>query len=417
MRIRGVRTGEIWGSTAFRRLWSAAAISAAGDQVSKLALPIIAIGTLHAGPFEVGLLLTVEQLPQLLFALIAGAWIDRLPKRRVLLICDAGRAAVLLLLPIGAAFDRITLPLLFVVGFVAGIFTTWHMIAWQSMLPLITRSDQLVPATSAIGQVESIVEVGGPFVGGGLIELVGAPTAVLIDAVSFAASARLIQQLPPTEVLRQSAHPPVLGQIREGVRYLLREPALRAIGLSGAVGVFFFSLRDPLLRVFLLDTKGLSAGRYGLIFTAAAVGYAIGSFLPGPVARKIGVGDAILWPHLGFGLAGLGVALAVTLDQRAPLWIALMLLLEGVFEPINNVNQLALRLTLMPQEMRGRLTSVVRFLIRGAYPLGAFAGGLVGQLIGIRAGIWLSALGVPLGAACYLGSNIRQYRHLPALPD
>ena len=184
--------GAIWRSPAFVRLWSASAISAAGDQVSRLALPIIAIGSLHAGPVAVGALLTVEQLPQLLFALLAGAWIDRLPKRRILIVCDAGRAAVLVLLPVAAWLDQISMPLLFVVGFIAGIFTTWHLIAWQSLLPLIMPAEHLLPANSAIGQVEAVTEIAGPAVGGGLVGLVGGPSAILLDALSFAGSAALV---------------------------------------------------------------------------------------------------------------------------------------------------------------------------------------------------------------------------------
>ena len=379
-------------------------------------MPIIAIATLHAGPFEVGLLLTVEQLPQLLFPLIAGAWIDRLPKRSVLLVCDIGRAAVLIVVPLTAWVDLLSMPILFVTGFVAGTFTTWHKIAWQSMLPLVTERGDLIPAAAAIGQVEAIAEVGGPMAGGGLVGLVGGPAAILVDALSFAGSALLIRQLPRNERLHQGTHPPILGQIRQGVAYIARDPILRAIGLSGSVGVFAFAMRAPLLSVFLLDEKGLSPGRYGLIFSLSAVGFLLGSFLPNPVARRIGVGNAIVWPHIGFGLAFAGVALAVSLDHRAPLIIAVMLMIEGVFEPINNINQLSLRLSLMPAEMRGRLTSVVRFLVRGSYPIGALLGGWLGERIGISWALWIAVAGMPLGMLCYWGSGVLAYRTLPSLP-
>ena len=410
------RTG-IWRSPAFVRLWSASAISAGGDQVSKLALPIIAIGSLHAGPFQVGLLLTVEQLPQLLFPLFAGAWIDRLRKRSVLLVCDWGRAIVLVIVPIAAWFGQLSLPVLFVTGFIAGTFTTWYLIAWQSMLPLVVEHNELVPAASAINQVESITQIAGPVVGGGLVGLVGGPAAILLDAVSFAGSAVLIQQLPQNETQTHFAHPPLLAQIREGIRYIVHDPILRAIGMSGALGVLFFSIREPLLAIFLLDEKNLGAGRYGLIFTLAAVGYAIGSFLSGRVSRRVGVGNAIVWPHIGFGLAGVGIALAVTIDQNAVAVIALMLLLEGIFEPINNVNQLSLRLSLMPREMRGRLTSVVRFLIRGAFPIGALLGGLIGQHIGVQTGMWIAAIGPIFAMAVYAGSGVLRYRILPPMME
>jgi MFS family permease len=414
-RIARRPAGELWRSPAFLRLWAASAVSAAGDQVTRLALPILAVTTLGAGPFHVGLLLTFEQLPQLLFTLVAGAWIDRLPKRPVIMICDAGRALVLLAVPVAAWLDMLSMPGLYAIGFLAGVFTTWHMIAWQSLLPMITPGSEMIAGASAITQVEAMAEVAGPVAGGGLVQLVGAPAAVLIDAVSFAGSAALTSQIKVDEPPARSVQTSILSEIRAGFRYLFSDPILRAIGLSGGLGVFFFSIREPLLRVFLLDTKGLSAGRYGLVFTVAAIGFAIGAFLPGPVARRVGVGNAIVWPNVGLTLTAIGIALAVMLDWHAVAVISAMLFLEGVIEPTNNINQLSLRLALMPREMRGRLTSVVRFLIRGAYPLGALVGGAVGEWIGIDRAIWLAVLGGPLGMAAYLGTSILHYRHLPAV--
>ena len=162
------------------------------------------------------------------------------------------------------------------------------MIAWQSLLPMITPGSEMIAGASAITQVEAMAEVVGPVAGGGLVQLVGAPAAVLLDAVSFAGSAALIGQIRSkrtTGTGRQTVDP---VRDRAGFHYLFSDPILRAIGVSGGLGVFFFSIREPLLRVFLLDTKGLSAGAYGLVFTVAAVGYTIGAFLPGPVARRVG---------------------------------------------------------------------------------------------------------------------------------
>ncbi len=153
------------------------------------------------------------------------------------------------------------------------------------------------------------------------------------------------------------------------------------------------------------------------MFTFGAAGYAIGAFLPGPVARRIGIGNAIVWPNVGLTLTSIVIALALTLDQYAVALIAAMLFLEGVIEPTNNINQLSLRLSLMPREMRGRLNSVARFLIRGAYPLGTLAGGAFGEWIGIRGAIWLAVLCGPLGMAAYIGSPVLRYHHLPEVDE
>jgi MFS family permease len=274
-----------------------------------------------------------------------------------------------------------------------------------------------LPAVSAVTQVEAVAEVAGPVAGGGLVQLIGAPAAVLVDAVSFVGSAALIKQIRVEERGVVQKRDPILSEIRVGFRYLFGHPILRAIGMSGGLGVLFYSVREPLLRVFALDDKGLSAGQYGLVFTFAAAGYAIGTFLPAPMARRYGVGNAIVWPHLGMTITGVFIALAVTFDWHAIALIAAMLFVEGVVEPTNNMNQVSLRLALMPPEMRGRLTSVVRFLIRGAFPLGTLAGGALGELIGIRGAIWFAILAGPLGAAAYLGTPILQYRRAPEMPE
>lgn len=407
--------GALWATAAFRRLWSAAAISAAGDQVTKLALPIIAIDRLGAGPFEVGLLLTFEQLPQLLFTLVAGAWIDRVPRKPVIFISDLGRAAVLLAIPLFAWLDLISMPLLICLGFLAGVFTTWHMIAWQSLVPSIASGDQMISGVSSITQIEALAEVGGPAIGGSLIGAIGAPAAVVLDALSFAGSATLISGIEVHEQVQASERTPLLQEIRDGFRYLLAHPVLRAIALSGCLGVLFYSTREPILRVFLLEEIDLSPGRYGLVFTVSAIGYAIGTLLPGPVSRRIGIGNAIVWPHLGLLLPGIGLALSVGAGSSAPLLIAAFLFIDGLIEPINNVNQLALRLTLMPRDMRGRLTSITRFMIRGAYPIGAMTGGLIGEHLGIGTAIWISAVAGPVGAIVYWRSGILRYRTLPEI--
>ncbi len=185
-------TGGLWRHGDFLKLWSAETISQFGSQVGGLALPLVAILVLDASTFEVAALTTVEFLPFILFTLPAGVWVDRLPRRPILIAGDFGRAVLLLTVPIAYVADVLTLEQLFVVGFLVGIFQVFFDVAYMSYLPALVERDQIIEGNSKFEVSRSAAQVGGPGLGGVLVEVFTAPYAVLLDALSFLASGLFI---------------------------------------------------------------------------------------------------------------------------------------------------------------------------------------------------------------------------------
>ena len=200
-------TGGLWRHSDFLKLWSAETISQFGTQVSGLALPLVAIIVLDASAFEVAALGTVEFAPFILFTLPAGVWVDRLPRRPILIAGDFGRAALLATIPAAYVADVLTLGQLYVVGFLVGICTVFFDVAYQSYLPSLVERDHIVDGNSKLEVSRSVAQIGGPGIGGGLIELITAPYAILVDAVSFLASGLFVLRIRKNEGLVASTTP------------------------------------------------------------------------------------------------------------------------------------------------------------------------------------------------------------------
>jgi MFS family permease len=214
--------GGLWRHPDFLRLWSAQTISQFGSQVSQLALPLAAILVLDASAFEVALLGTVEFLPFLLFALPAGVWVDRLPRKPILVLGDVGRAVALASIPLAYAFDALTIWQLYVVGFVVGVCTVFFDVAYQSYLPSLVDRAQLVDGNSKLEVSRSAAALAGPGLAGVLIGALTAPYAILLDAISFVWSAGLLFRIRTEEIVPAPTETPSMRRkLGEGLRYLL----------------------------------------------------------------------------------------------------------------------------------------------------------------------------------------------------
>ena len=206
----------------FLKLWTAETISQFGTQVSLLAIPLVAVTLLEATPFEVAMLGTIEFLPFILFSLPAGAWVDRLRRRPILIAGDIGRALLLASIPVAYALDVLTIWQLYVVGFVAGTLTVFFDVAYQSYLPSLVDRDQLIEGNSKMEVTRTIAQTAGPALSGGLIGVLTAPIAILVDSISYGVSAFfvfLIRRQEPTpdrHVDEHGAGPPGVAQGSRG---------------------------------------------------------------------------------------------------------------------------------------------------------------------------------------------------------
>lgn len=409
--------GGVWSSPAYARLWTASVVSSAGSAITALALPLLAALTLHATPAQMGLLVAAESVPILLFGLATGAWVDRRAKRPVMIAADIGRAALLLLVPLTAWLGLLRIELLLAIAFLVGTLSVFFEIAAQSYLPVILDAEELTEGNARLHTGWSLAEISGPSLAGWLTQLFSAPIAILVDGISYAASALLLAGIPASEPAEvddgSAARPRFLRELGEGLRLVAGHPMLRATGLATGIWNLFDGARWAVLVLFLTRTLALDAVVTGALFTASAAGYLLGSFLPQRVARRIGLGHAILLGALLAVPSELLTALAAGPPATAAALAGAGLFLAGACTPIYDINQFTLRQAVTPLRLQGRVSATMRTIIRGSVPLGALAGGLLADRLGLRGVMLLAILGAPLAVLAIWFSPVRELQSLP----
>jgi MFS family permease len=285
---KGPRTGLRW-HPSFLRLWAGQSISLLGSRVTMIALPLTAVSVLHATTFEMGILTAAGPLAYLLVGLPAGAWVDRLPRRPVMIVADLGRAILLASIPIASILGVLSMAQLSLVALLVGVLTVFFDVAYQSLLPLVVRTDQLLEANSKLQVSDSVTQVAGPGVGGGLVQLLGAPVAIAADAVSFVISAVSLVLVQAREAAPSGQESRHLGRaIQVGVATVLRTPSLGALA---GVGVTFYLFDNVLLAVYVLymtRTLHFASAQVGVIFGLGGVGGLVGATIAERVTARLG---------------------------------------------------------------------------------------------------------------------------------
>jgi MFS family permease len=399
----------------FLKLWAGQTISVFGDAITLLALPLAAVLTLDATAAQMGLLTAAGLAPHLLLSLFAGVWIDRRARRRRLLVAaDLGRAVLLASVPAVALFDALTLEHLFVVSFLVGALTVLFDVSYSSLFVLIVPTRDVVEANSKLSISRSASWMGGPPLAGGLVEVLTAPFALAVDAVSFLVSALFISRIRVEERPLEPDGNGVRRRLAEGFRFLFGHPILRA-GLACSATVNFFNFAfHAIFVLFATDELGVSPGLLGAVLGAGAVGSALGAVVAPGVQRRIGIGRAYMLGAVLFPAPLLLVPLA---DGPLGLIAALLFaseFLAGVGVMVFDVAGNSLNLVLTPQRIRARSVGTHRFVNYGVRPLGALAGGFVGSAIGLRPTLWIATAGAVLGVVWLLFSPVAGLRELPA---
>ena len=395
------------------KLWGAESVSQLGTQVSLLALPLLAITVLDASTFQVGALAAVETAPFLLVGLPAGALVDRLPRRPILIAGDLGRAVLLLSIPVAHHFDQLTIGQLYVVGFLTGVLTVFFDVAYQSYLPVLVERDQLVDGNGKLEISRSGAQIAGPGIGGALIDWLSAPIAVLVDAVSFAVSGLAIGAIQREEprVEPSTERTPLRTEVAEGLRYVLHHPLLRSI--AGSTGTFnlFGSMLGAVLVVYMVRVLEFRPGVIGLILSVGNLGFLLGALVAAPAARRFGVGPTIVLSS-AMGAGELLIPLASG-GGAAVLIIAAMVII-GICVPVYNINQVSLRQAITPDRLQGRMNATMRFMVWGTMPIGALLGGALGSAIGLRPTLWIAAVGASLAFLWVFFSPVRSLAEIPS---
>ena len=415
---RRTRPGSLLRHRDFRLLWIGETTSGVGTAVTSVALPLVAVTTLNASAFTMGVLGAAAWVPWLFLGLPAGAWVDRLACRPIMVACDLVAMLAFVSVPVAAWLGALSIAQLLAVALVSGAANVFFSTAYHTYLPSLLSTADLVRGNAVLQGSEAAANVAGPGVGGLLAQAFGAVTGLLADAVSFAVSAACLLSVrtrEPRQVAAGSRTTTLRQEVREGLRFVARDPYLRVFVCFGAVSNLVFNGVQALLVVFLVRVVGLDAGSVGLVFALAAVGGVAGAVMAGRLADRLGTARAMLLLVLG----GPPFALLIPLATLGRLGLAACVLGAMVMVGASvgdNIIIGSFRQAYTPPELLGRVTASMRFVLFGTIPVGALLGGALGTLLGVRPALWvLLAAGSGVGSILLVGP-IRRHRDLPTGP-
>lgn len=400
-------------------LWAASSVSFFGSFITRTALPFAAILVLAAGPAEIAALRSLELIAGLLVGLVAGAWVDRLRRRPIMVAADLGRALLLGSIPLAALAGVLGLPQLLVVAFAAAVLTTFFNVADGAYLPTVVPRQSLVPANSALSASASVAEFTGFGVSGFLIQLLTAPIAIAIDALSFVASAVLLATIRRPEPRRpaRSEREPVLREIREGLRVVAGSPILRALAIAHGSTHLLWGVFTTAYLLFALQVIGLGPAAIGIISGLGGLGSFFGAALASRIAKRIGVGPAILLGLIGFtaGNALIPLAPAGAVVIGAALLMAQQLFGDGA-GTVHDILETSLTQSIVDGRVLGRVNATVGTVTTLLQLVGTVVGGVVAEAYGLRAAMALGVLGGVGGIVFVWLSPVRGVRVIAGSP-
>jgi MFS family permease len=396
----------------FRNFWIAQSISFLGDGVSLLAIPLLAVLKLDASATEVAVLSAATMAPSLFFSVHFGAWADRIPNRRALMIAaDLGRAALLVSLPVASVLGLLSLPQLFVVAILSGTLAVLADVSYYTVFVSMVDREEYIKGSAMLNGSRAVAFVGGNGIAGILVQLFTAPFALLADAASFLASAIALHRAPATEAPVEEAQS---HGVSEGVRFILHTPLIRASLAATATFNFFNAAFWALLVVFAVRTLGVDAGALGLALAVGSLGSVLGTMLTGPISRRFGLGNALV---LSFVLAPAPLLLVPAAGGSPGLTLVMLGIAEflsGIGIMVLDVGLGAVIAALVPDRLRARVTGAYNFVNWGIRPLGALGGGLLAAATDLRTTMWVATIGALAGVLWLLPSPLP---HLRSLPD
>jgi MFS family permease len=404
---------SIWQDSAFVRVWAAASISYVGSSITRSALPLAAIYGLSAGALELSAIRSVEFVGWLLMGLVAGAWVDRLRRRPVMIAADIGRAVVLGSIPIAAVAGALTLAHLIVAAFLAAILSVYFDAASTAYLPSIVARSRLVAANSALSASGSVAEFTGFALGGILVQILTAPIAIAADAVSFITSGALLASIRRPELARSPAadREPVLREIREGIDVVAGSPILRALALAHAGTHLLWGVFGATYLLFATNDIGLGPAAIGLITGIGGLGAFVGAAFAGRMVARFGAGRT-----MAIGLAGtaFGSALIPLAPSGAVMVGALLLIAQQVigdaFGVAYEVVEESVTQAMVDDRVLGRVRATISFVTTVTALAGAIIGGIVGELVGLRAAFLVGLVGSVGAVVVVWWSPVRHLR-------
>lgn len=407
--------GSLFAHRDFRLLLVGQTTSQLGTQVSAVAIPLLAVATLQATSFEVGLINAASTLAFALIGLPAGAWLDRWRRRPVLVASDLARALVLATIPLAALFGLLTIWQLVLVSLLVGTARVFFDIGYRSYLPSVTGKERVLAGNSSMEFVRASGQVVGPGLGGLLVTLVGAAAVVLVQAATFAVSALslLAIRTPEEPIPLVAERVPLRTQIVDGLTFVMRNRFLRATALASALSNLSFAIASAVNMIFLSRELHLSPAVIGLVIAAGSVTVMIGAAFTTRLSGAIG-SARIIWLSLA-----VTAPLTLLSALAQPGWWTVLVLIgiaAGEFgQIVYAITNVSVRQRLCPDRMLGRVNATMQVFIMGLFPLGAILGGVLGELIGARLTLVVAGL-VMLSCPVILRGALGRVREVESIP-
>lgn len=397
----------------FRHYWSAHVVSLVGDQISLIAIPLLAVLTLGAGAAEMGYLTAAALVPNLFLSLLAGAWVDRQGfKRKIMIGADLGRAALLAVVA-GLAFAGVlNLWHLCALSFAIGTFTLFYEVADGSLFASVVRRPDYIAANSLTNGARAMSFVAGPSAGGVLVQVLTAPFALVADVLSYLGSALLLTRIAPPEPAGSRSEGGGL-RIGSGLAFIARSAVLRQLLLGVTVMNLFNYIFGALLILYVTTVLGISPGLLGALIGIASIGGLAGAAVTGPLTRRFGIGPVVVFGYLAFPLPLLLIPLA---DGPQPVVIGMLLaaeFLSSLGVVVLDIAVGSLQTAATPMSRLSLVKGAQRTVNYGVRPIGALLGGVLGELLGLQAALWIGAVGALAGVLFVAFSPIPKMRDLP----
>jgi MFS family permease len=406
----------LWRRPDFMKFWVGETVSLLGSQITVLAMPLVATITLGAGPFQMGVLGTVQYLPWLLVGLPAGVWIDRMRRRPLMMGADLGRALLLGSIPIAAAAGILRMEYLYAVAFLVGVLNVFFDVAYMAFVPILVPRGRLAEGNGKLQASASLAEIGGPGLAGALVQILTAPLAIAADAFSFLVSAASLAWIRTPETGSGSAGGTrnMAAEIREGLRFVFSHPILRAFAAASAITNFFVDIHLAVFVIYMVRELGVSPVILGGVYAVGSAGGLLGSIVANRLGKWFGMGPVILGAQGLVTLAVLAIPLSGDDPRIAVPVIALAEAVWGFSVVVYVVHSVSLRQMLTPDRLQGRAAASLRFVSWGIAPFGFLLGGVLGEWIGLTGTLLVAAVGPALSVVWLFLSPVPGLRGNPS---
>jgi len=414
----------LWQDREFLKLWAGQAVSELGSTITREAMLLLALLVLGATPLEMGVLSALGGLPVLVFGVAAGVWVDRLRRRPLMIATDLSRAVLLALIPLAAFLGVLRIEMLYGIVVLTGLLGIFFSTAYRAYLPGLVERAHLVEGNSKLAMSESAAEIGGSGLAGVLVQVIGAPFAILLDALTFLVSAGSLAFIrrpepPPAQVAETASFG---REALEGLRATATQPILRTLAVAAAIQSFLGNIFAPLYSLYAIRELGLGPAAVGLTIALGGVSSLTGALLAERILRRFGLGRTLIATMGLSSLTALLIPLAAFFSPHAAsgaffsvglLFLGTAQLLGDALDTVYAIHTISLRQAITPDRLLGRVNASLELVQEGIAPLGALTGGILGGVLGVQAALFIASLAGILSALWIAASPIRVLRKMP----